>query len=133
MGFSAEAGRTGGNHTVSRAFDPPTLGGHLDQLSRRLIQPTEKGFAALGPVSARELVERGVRLHEAGFTLPLMVARDSSLSSNVVTMAAWCGENGVELAPHGKTSMSPQLTARQLRAGAWGVTAATIQQVRTFV
>ena len=38
----------------------------------------------------------------------------------------------MELAPHGKTHMAPQLLARQLDAGACAVTAATISQVRVF-
>ena len=38
----------------------------------------------------------------------------------------------MELAPHGKTHMAPQLLVRQLDAGASAVTAATISQVRVF-
>jgi D-serine dehydratase len=34
----------------------------------------------------------------------------------------------VTLAPHGKTTMSPALFHRQLADGAWGITAATVQQ-----
>lgn len=37
---------------------------------------------------------------------------------------------GALLCPHGKTTMSPRLFARQLAAGAWGITLATLQQVR---
>ena len=40
--------------------------------------------------------------------------------------------HGVQLAPHGKTHMSPQLAARQLAAGACAVTVATISQARTY-
>ena len=47
-------------------------------------------------------------------------------------MARWCAEHGVQLAPHGKTHMSPQLCARQLDAGACAITVATISQVRTY-
>jgi D-serine dehydratase len=35
---------------------------------------------------------------------------------------------GAKLAPHGKTTMSPQLFARQLAQGAWGITLATAHQ-----
>jgi D-serine dehydratase len=37
---------------------------------------------------------------------------------------------GVALAPHGKTSMSPQLFQRQLADGAWAITVASVQQLR---
>jgi D-serine deaminase-like pyridoxal phosphate-dependent protein len=38
----------------------------------------------------------------------------------------------VALAPHGKTAMSPELAARQLAHGAWGITVATVGQLRTY-
>jgi D-serine deaminase-like pyridoxal phosphate-dependent protein len=63
---------------------------------------------------------------------PLCVLSDSALTHNVTTMAAWCHERGVELAPHGKTHMAPQLFARQLEAGACAVTVATISQLRVY-
>jgi D-serine dehydratase len=37
---------------------------------------------------------------------------------------------GVSICPHGKTTMAPQLFARQLADGAWGITVATVQQLR---
>ncbi len=115
------------------AYDPQALHEHLDALARQTIAPTETGFTWLGPTTAAELVERKVALRGGELTFPLMVLRESALTSNVTSMAAWCKEHGVELAPHGKTSMSPEITARQLAAGAWGITAATIGQARAFV
>lgn len=113
-----------------RAFDPDALADTLDRLRARSIPPTEKGFAALGPISARDLAQQKVRLWD--LTFPVMVLREEALTANVATMAEWCRSHGVLLAPHGKTSMSPQVAALQLKAGAWGVTAATIGQVRTY-
>jgi D-serine deaminase-like pyridoxal phosphate-dependent protein len=63
---------------------------------------------------------------------PLCVLRASALDHNLATMAGWCRSRGVELAPHGKTHMSPQLLARQFDAGACAVTVATISQARTY-
>jgi D-serine dehydratase len=42
-------------------------------------------------------------------------------------------EGGIDMAPHGKTTMSPQLLKRQLDAGAWGLTFATVAQLRAGV
>jgi D-serine dehydratase len=39
----------------------------------------------------------------------------------------------VLLAPHGKTTMAPQIFAQQLAAGAWGITVATVQQLAICV
>lgn len=63
---------------------------------------------------------------------PVCVLSETALAHNLSTMSRWCRERGVDLAPHAKTHMSPQLLARQFAAGAWGATAATISQVRTF-
>lgn len=118
---------------MTKAYDPEATHHALETLRHRRIEPTEKGFTALAPITPAEVVKQGVTLRDGRLTFPLMVLRESALAANVATMAAWCRERGVELAPHGKTSMSPQITARQLAAGAWGITAATISQARAFV
>lgn len=69
----------------------------------------------------------------SAFTTPVMTLDDSAIEDNVAAMAAWCTAHGVELAPHGKTTMSPVLWDRQLRSGAWGITLATPSQVRVAV
>lgn len=63
---------------------------------------------------------------------PLCVLRSEALSHNLSTMALWCRDRGVELAPHGKTHMAPQLLARQFASGACAVTVATISQARVY-
>jgi D-serine deaminase-like pyridoxal phosphate-dependent protein len=72
---------------------------------------------------------RLVRKDAAG---PVCVLRAAALSHNLATMAGWCGDRGVELAPHGKTHMAPQLLARQFESGACCVTVATISQARIY-
>ncbi len=54
--------------------------------------------------------------------------KESALAHNLEWMADFTRATGVLLAPHGKTTMAPQLFARQIAAGAWGITFATIQQ-----
>jgi len=61
---------------------------------------------------------------------PFAVLREASVDANIAAMQQWCTDHGVELAPHGKTTMSPGLFERQLRAGAWGVTVANPAQAR---
>ena len=58
--------------------------------------------------------------------------RDSALRQNTEEMARYCAAAGVDLAPHGKTTMAPQLFARQLAAGAWAMTAATAGDLRAY-
>ncbi|HEY4026342.1 MAG TPA: amino acid deaminase [Candidatus Dormibacteraeota bacterium] len=63
---------------------------------------------------------------------PVLVLKDRALRHNLDQMARFCLRHGVSLAPHGKTTMSPQLIRRQLDAGAWGMTAASPAQARLF-
>ena len=63
---------------------------------------------------------------------PVMLLKQSALEHNISLMAGYCRERGLDLAPHGKTTMCPQIFKRQLDAGAWGITAATPSQVHTF-
>ncbi|MGW6198788.1 amino acid deaminase [Kribbella sp. NPDC055110] len=60
---------------------------------------------------------------------PLMTLSAPGLRHNVDTLATWCTRHGVELAPHGKTTMAPALWAMQLDAGAWAITLANAFQL----
>ena len=57
--------------------------------------------------------------------MPSLVLRESALANNLAAMASYARDNAALLCPHGKTTMAPQLFARQIEAGAWGLTAAT--------
>lgn len=83
------------------------------------------------PVSVEEVRRADLRLED--LWLPTVVAKESAIAHNLTRFAAWCRERGVEHAPHGKTSMAPQLWQRQLEHGAWGITAATVAQARTML
>jgi D-serine deaminase-like pyridoxal phosphate-dependent protein len=106
----------------------------IQTLRDQPIDFTEKGFAALGGpgTTAASIAAARPPLHEAGFTYPLLTLRESAVNHNATTMAAYCAQHGVDLAPHGKTGMSPELAALQLTHGAWAITAATIGQLRTY-
>jgi D-serine deaminase-like pyridoxal phosphate-dependent protein len=89
----------------------------------------------LPPLVAERLAalrERPAEPADKGFGYPMLTLRESALAGNLAAMADWCAAAGVELAPHGKTGMSPELAARQLAAGAWGITVATIGQLRMY-
>jgi D-serine deaminase-like pyridoxal phosphate-dependent protein len=114
---------------------PPGVVAAVAALRDRPIAATEKGFgiiAARGPVTSASLGTQRPSLFGGGFPTPLLVLRESAVAHNIAAMAAYCAAAGVRLAPHGKTTMAPQLMARQLAAGAWAVTAATIGQVLIY-
>jgi D-serine deaminase-like pyridoxal phosphate-dependent protein len=92
-----------------------------------------KGFPAL-PAGLRvsEFVAGRPSLFDAGFSWPIATLSRSAIDHNVAVLATWCEDNGVLLAPHGKTTMMPALFSRQLAAGAWAMTAATPWQARVY-
>ena len=63
------------------------------------------------------------------FQTPLLTLDRSALRHNVRVMAEWLSKRGLRIAPHGKTTMAPQLWQQLLDAGAWGITLATGWQV----
>ncbi|MCL4187139.1 MAG: alanine racemase [Rhodobacteraceae bacterium] len=72
---------------------------------------------------------RGWRLLEGDLPFPAAVIRSAVLRANSRWMAAFTEANGLRIAPHGKTTMAPQLFDLQAADGAWAITAATAQQV----
>ncbi len=84
----------------------------------------------IGEIAPADVASRGWNVLREDLPLPLALLRGSSLDHNARWMHAFREATGVEIAPHGKTSMSPELFARQLRDGAWGITVATAQQLR---
>ena len=92
-------------------------------MAETLLVPAPKGLPESG---ARALIGRS--LFDGTFPLPVAVLRDDALTANIATMARFTDDAGALLAPHAKTTMSPQIVARQLDAGAWGMTAATAWQ-----
>jgi D-serine deaminase-like pyridoxal phosphate-dependent protein len=117
------------------SYDPIAVEAGLDLLRHRPLEPTTKGFAGadpLVPLDPQRLVQAGVTLADPLFSTPLMVLRDSALEHNVTAMAQFCATAGVLLAPHAKTTMSPEIFGRQLKAGAWALTAANVTQAAVY-
>lgn len=61
-------------------------------------------------------------------SLPAAVLYKSRVENNLYWMQRFAQKRRVSLAPHGKTTMAPALFARQIAAGAWGMTLATATQ-----
>jgi len=99
----------------------PRLEAAIAELRERPITAIEKGFGVPAPgatASAADLDARRPSLFGPEFTMPVLVLRESAVAHNINAMAAYCAAAGVGLAPHGKTTMAPQLFAQQLAAGA---------------
>ncbi|MDH3662778.1 MAG: amino acid deaminase [Alphaproteobacteria bacterium] len=104
---------------------------HLDDLLSTTIEPITKGWpAGMGSLPLDEIGKQGWSLRNQDLALPALVLRDSAIRHNSRWMRAFLERHDVQLCPHGKTTMAPQLFARQLDDGAFGITVATVQQMR---
>ena len=64
----------------------------------------------------------------SAFATPLLTIDRSATVNNVAVMGEWLAARGLHIAPHGKTTMAPQLWRQLLDGGAWGITLATAWQ-----
>lgn len=92
----------------------------------RPFDATNKGIPMLGTST------ESWHLFDEKSAFPVAVLNKSALVHNSASMAAFCREHGVSLAPHGKTTMSPELFAMQVNDGAWAITAANVHQARVM-
>ncbi len=103
----------------------------LEDLLDPTLDASQKGFPHhAAPLRRSEVGRQGWNVLRGDLPLPLAVIRRNALAGNLRWMQSFASERGVGLAPHGKTTMSPQLFGWQLDAGAWGLTFATVGQLR---
>lgn len=88
----------------------------------KAVPATANGTTQAGFVAARHNL--------ADLQTPLLTLDARAIRGNADRLASWCSEHGVLLAPHGKTTMAPQLWTEQLNRGAWGITLANFAQLR---
>ena len=106
----------------------------LDPILSSMLDATVKGYPPqAGPMPLRDVGARRWNLLRSDLPFPQAVIRESALAHNEAWMRDFAAATGVLLAPHGKTTMAPQIFARQLAAGAWGMTVATVQQLAVCV
>ncbi|GLF94365.1 amino acid deaminase [Streptomyces yaizuensis] len=98
------------------------------------LETVDHRFKALPPdatgLTVGELADQRRNLFTGGFTTPVLALSAESVEHNLRLLQTYSERHGLAFAPHGKTSMSPQLFARQLEHGAWGVTVAVPHQAR---
>jgi D-serine dehydratase len=101
-----------------------------------LEEPIDWRYKSFPPTAQTVTVgtvgEQGWHALDGDLVFPVMLLKESALQHNIDLMARYCRDHGVDLAPHGKTPIAPQIAELQLEAGAWGITAATIHQARVF-
>jgi len=109
--------------TNQRSTHPATVRAEVSSLNKGL------GYLEHTTLPA-DVASLGWNLLREDISLPAAVLYEDRIMHNLQWMQKFIAEYGLKLAPHGKTTMTPQLFDLQLRAGAWGITLATAHQTR---
>jgi D-serine dehydratase len=103
----------------------------LAALAAEPVDGRTKGMpGGIGRLTLGEVGRQGWNLLREDLPLPLAVLRQSALAHNGDWMRRFLGRSGAVIAPHGKTTMSPQLFQRQIEDGAWAITIGSVQQLQ---
>ena len=103
----------------------------LRDIEASLIDETVKGMpGGLAPTALSAIGRQGWNVLNEDLPLPLAVLSESALRHNSDWMRKYLTATGAEIAPHGKTTMSPQLYARQIEDGAWAITIGSVEQLQ---
>jgi D-serine dehydratase len=107
---------------------------NLESIANEPVDGLTKGLPpGMAPIRLAAIGAQDWNLLRGDLPFPQAVIRDSALAHNHAWMRDFTNATGVLLAPHGKTTMAPQIFAQQLAAGAWGITVATVQQLEVCV
>ncbi|MET9085063.1 amino acid deaminase [Streptomyces sp. NPDC004237] len=111
-----------------------TLDPGTEALARLAEERVDHRFKGLPPdaggLTVGELAAQRRNLFSDGFATPVLALSAERLEHNLALMETYAERHGLAFAPHGKTSMAPQLFRRQVEHGAWGITLAVPHQVR---
>ncbi|MGX1742333.1 alanine racemase [Bosea sp. NPDC055353] len=88
-----------------------------------------KGLPPNASLRLGDVGKQGWNVLAGHMPMPLAVIRESVLKANSAWMSAFSAANDLLIAPHGKTTMAPQLFDLQIADGAWAITVATMQQL----
>ncbi|MFC9128963.1 amino acid deaminase [Streptomyces sp. NPDC057099] len=105
-----------------------------ESLARLAAERVDHRFKGLPPdadgLTVGELADQRRNLFTGGFATPVLALSAERLEHNLRLMETYAARHGLAFAPHGKTSMAPQLFQRQIEHGAWGITLAVPHQAR---
>jgi len=102
----------------------------LYDFSSQPVNTQTKGLGTLpDEPQMADIGQQGWNILREEVSLPVAVLLDERIEHNLSWMSEFIRRYNLRLAPHGKTTMSPELFQLQLDHGAWGITLATAPQV----
>jgi D-serine dehydratase len=104
---------------------------NLTAIDDTILDHRTKGVpGGTAPFRLADIAAQGWNILREDTNFPVAVLRDSAIAHNSHWMRDFLAGSHTGIAPHGKTTMAPQLFSRQLADGAWAITLATPQQIQ---
>ncbi len=105
------------------------MDGFMQPVADIMLDHKTKGMpGGIAPFPMAEIAAKGWNVLKEDLPLPLAVLKKSAMDHNAAWMRDFVARSGAVIAPHGKTTMAPQLFGQQVNDGAWAITLATPHQ-----
>jgi len=106
------------------------MDGFMQPVADIMLDHKTKGMpGGIAPFPMSEIAAKGWNVLREDLPLPLAVLKKSAMDHNSAWMRDFVARSGAVIAPHGKTTMAPQLFGQQVDDGAWAITVATAHQI----
>lgn len=97
------------------------------------IDSKTKGFLNIKKIQIKNIPSKKWNVLKQDVQFPILTINEDIFNKNILSMKKYTDTNNVYLAPHCKTSMSPQLLDKINSLGCWGFTAANNQQLTVLL
>ena len=102
----------------------------LAALAERALDISVKGLPPQAqPLTLSAIAAKRWNVLRGDLTMPVAVLSRSALAHNSRWMRGFIEKNRLSIAPHGKTTLAPQLFDLQARDDAWAITVSNVQQM----
>ena len=97
------------------------------------VDSKTKGISNLNKIKIKNISKKKWNVLNQDVQFPILTINENKFKKNMFSMKKYADSNNVLLAPHCKTSMSPQLLNKIKINGCWGFAAANNQQVSVLL
>lgn len=98
----------------------------MDKLAIQKLEQIDRVNKGFGLPKSKTTTRLNVAMQDV--SLPCACLYQSRLDNNIAWMAQFAAQSHVMFSPHGKTTMAPDIFNKQLQAGAYAITVATVHQ-----
>ena len=93
----------------------------IQEILNSNLDTSIKGISEISKVKLKNIPKKKWNILNEDVQFPILTINKSIFRKNIDSMHMYASSNNIFLAPHSKTSMSPQLLLKIKNRGCWGV------------